>query len=111
MQVQRDKKSAFTPGLDSDFARRLPLRVLLADDNPINQKVGSSVLTKLGYRTEQPVTGGSHKLLAQKPYDVLFLDVQMPEMDGLECAKQICERWTRDRQPHHHRHDRQCPHG
>ncbi|MEK7782052.1 MAG: response regulator, partial [Verrucomicrobiota bacterium] len=37
--------------------------------------------------------------LEQKPYDVLFLDVQMPEMDGLECAKQICQRWTRDRRP------------
>jgi len=100
VQVQRDKKSAYTPGLDSDFARRFPLRVLLADDNPINQKVGVSVLTKLGYQAD--LAGNGHevlKALEQKPYDVLFLDVQMPEMDGLECAKQICQRWTRDRRP------------
>ena len=100
VQVQRDKKSAFTPGLDSDFARRLPLRVLLADDNPINQKVGVSVLTKLGYQTDLTSDGhGVLKALEQKPYDVLFLDVQMPEMDGLECARLICQRWTRDRRP------------
>jgi len=100
VQVQRDKKSAYTPGLDSDFARRLPLRVLLADDNPINQKVGVSVLTKLGYQTDLACDGNEVlKALEQKPYDVLFLDVQMPEMDGLECAKRICQRWTRDRRP------------
>ncbi len=98
--VQRDKKSAFTPGLDSDFARRLPLRVLLADDNPINQKVGVSVLHKLGYHPDLAADGNEViKALEQKTYDMLFLDVQMPELDGLDCAKIICQRWTRDRRP------------
>ena len=100
VQVQRDKKSPFTPGLDSDFARRLPLRVLLADDNPINQKVGLSVLHKLGYRAEIAHNGREViKALEQKPFDILFLDVQMPEMDGLECAQQLTQRWTRDKRP------------
>ena len=100
VSVQRDKKSSFTPGLDSDFARRLPLRVLLADDNPINQKVGLSVLHKLGYRAEVARTGLEViKALEQKPFDLLFLDVQMPEMDGLECAQLLTQRWTRDRRP------------
>ncbi len=100
VQVQREKKSMFTPGLDSDFARRLPLRVLLADDNPINQKVGVSVLHKLGYRADLAVDGNEViRALEQKTYDMLFLDVQMPEMDGLDCAKLICQRWTRDRRP------------
>ncbi len=100
VQVQRDKKSPFTPGLDSDFARRLPLRVLLADDNPINQKVGLSVLHKLGYRADIARNGLEViKALEQKPFDILFLDVQMPEMDGLECAQHLTQRWTRDRRP------------
>ena len=100
VQVQRDKKSSFTPGFDSDFARRLPLRVLLADDNPINQKVGLSVLHKLGYRAEVAQNGLEVvKALEQKPFDILFLDVQMPEMDGLECAQILTQRWTRDRRP------------
>jgi signal transduction histidine kinase/DNA-binding response OmpR family regulator/HPt (histidine-containing phosphotransfer) domain-containing protein len=100
VQVPRDRKSAFTPGLDSDFARRHPLRVLLADDNPINQKVGVSILSKLGYKADLAPNGREVlRTLELKPYDVLFLDVQMPEMDGLECARQICERWNRDRRP------------
>ncbi len=100
VQIQRDKKSPFTPGLDSDFARRLPLRVLLADDNPINQKVGVSVLHKLGYRSDVASNGLEViQALENKTYDVLLLDVQMPEMDGLECTRQICHRWTRDKRP------------
>jgi signal transduction histidine kinase/HPt (histidine-containing phosphotransfer) domain-containing protein len=100
VRVQRDRKSPFTPGLDSDFARRLPLRVLLADDNPINQKVGVSVLNKLGYQADLAHDGHAVlKALEKKSYDVLFLDVQMPELDGLECARLICEKYTRDKRP------------
>ena len=100
VQVARDKKSPFTPSFDSDFARRLPLRILLADDNPINQKVGLSVLHKLGYRAEIAQNGLEViKAIEQKPFDILFLDVQMPEMDGLECARILTQRWTRDRRP------------
>jgi CheY-like chemotaxis protein/HPt (histidine-containing phosphotransfer) domain-containing protein len=100
VQMQREKKSGSAPALDANFARRLPLRVLLADDNPINQKVGLSVLGKLGYRADVANNGNEViQALEQKVYDVLFLDVQMPEMDGLECARQITHRWTRDKRP------------
>ena len=98
--VPRERKLPSAPSLDVNFANRLPLRVLLADDNPINLKVGLSVLHKLGYRAEMANHGGEvMRALEQKVYDVLFLDVQMPEMDGLECARQICQRWTRDKRP------------
>ena len=100
VQVQREKKAPSTPSLDSALSQRMPLRLLLADDNPINQKVGLSVLQKLGYRADVAHNGIEViKALEQKAYDVLFLDVQMPEMDGLECARQICQRWTRDKRP------------
>src|SRR5436190_1233437 len=82
------------------LARRLPLRILLADDNPINQKVGLSVLHKLGYRADVANNGlDVLKALEQKAYDILFLDVQMPEMDGLEAARHICERWSPEKRP------------
>jgi CheY-like chemotaxis protein/HPt (histidine-containing phosphotransfer) domain-containing protein len=100
IQLQREKKAPFAPSFDSDFARRLPLRLLLADDNPINQKVGLSVLHKLGYRADIANNGLEViKALEQKAYDILFLDVQMPEMDGLEAARQICSRWSADKRP------------
>ena len=100
VQLHREKKTAHIPVLDSTLAQRLPLRVLLADNNPINQKVGMSVLQKLGYRANVVQNGIEViKALEQKPYDILFLDVQMPEMDGLECARQISQRWTRDKRP------------
>ena len=100
IQLQREKKAPNTPVLDANFAHRLPLRILLADDNPINQKVGLSVLGKLGYRADVANNGQEViRALEHKIYDVLFLDVQMPELDGLECARLICQRWTRDKRP------------
>jgi len=73
---------------------------LLADDNPINQKVGLSVLGKLGYRADLANNGLEViKALEQKVYDLIFLDVQMPEMDGLEAARVICQRWAPEKRP------------
>jgi CheY-like chemotaxis protein/HPt (histidine-containing phosphotransfer) domain-containing protein len=100
IQIQREKKAPPAPALDADFARRFPLRLLLADDNPINQKVGLSVLNKLGYRADIANNGLEVlQALEQKAYDILFLDVQMPEMDGLEAARQICQRWPAEKRP------------
>jgi CheY-like chemotaxis protein/HPt (histidine-containing phosphotransfer) domain-containing protein len=100
VQVQQEKRAPVTATLDPDLARRLPLRLLLADDNPINQKVGLAILHKLGYRADIANNGLEVlKTLEKKEYDVLFLDVQMPEMDGLEAARQICQRWPTEKRP------------
>ena len=85
---------------DASFASRLPLRILMADDNRVNQKVGSSFLERLGYRAEL-VNNGLEVLQAldRQSYDIVFLDVQMPEMDGYAAARELRRRWTDDDRP------------
>jgi CheY-like chemotaxis protein len=79
--------------LDPGLATRLPLRVLLCDDNTINQKVALRLLQQMGYRADLAANGvEALTALERQPYDLVFMDVMMPEMGGLEATKIIRER-------------------
>ena len=89
-----------TVSVDPDFARRVPLRVLVADDNLVNQKVAVRLLERWGYRPDV-VKNGFEVLdaLRRKNYDLVLLDVQMPEMGGIEAAQHICADYPPGRRP------------
>ncbi|MEP0872062.1 response regulator [Trichocoleus desertorum AS-A10] len=82
------------------LAERLPLRILLAEDHPVNQKLALMFLQQMGYRAEVASNGLEVlEALQRQHYDVVLMDVQMPEMDGLTAARYICEQFPAHSRP------------
>jgi CheY-like chemotaxis protein len=90
--AHQDRRTLVAAPFEAALAERLPLRLLLADDNVVKQKVALMMLKRPGY-TADVVANGVEVLqaLEAKTYDVILLDVQMPEMDGYE-APDACVR-------------------
>ncbi len=88
------------PRLDPEMAARHPLRILLAEDNVVNQKLAIRILQQMGYRADLASNGlEAVESVGRQTYDVVLMDVQMPEMDGLDATREICARWALQERP------------
>jgi len=81
------------------IAESIPLNILVAEDNTINQKLILKVFDMMGYKADIAANGLEVlDALQRQNYDIIFMDIQMPEMDGFEATQKIMERW-KERRP------------
>ena len=86
---------------DTNFSQKYSLKIMIAEDNLGNQKIASKLFQKLGYQVTI-VNHGIEALnsLKQEMYDVIFMDIQMPELDGIETTKAIYQEWGEINRPY-----------
>lgn len=86
--------------IDKNLATKLPMRILLAEDNITNQDLVITLLSKMGYKIDAVENGRKVlEMMERKKYDIILMDIQMPVMNGMEATKVICEKYPESERP------------
>jgi PAS domain S-box-containing protein len=97
-ELSAPSKEASKVIIDSTLAKHYPLQILLAEDHPVNQKLAITLLEKMGYQIDLAENGHAViDALSRKKYDLILMDISMPDMDGYETTKRIIELYGESR--------------
>ncbi len=97
---EKKKDHKASSNLPTDMGQKHPLRILLAEDNRINQKVALKILERIGYTAEVAENGAvALEAIERHVFDVVLMDLQMPEVDGIEATRELCSRWPTEKRP------------
>ena len=96
-KVQNSSKDV---GINTRIAEQHPLKILLVEDNVVNQKIVRHLLQRMGYEADIANNGlEALSALRRQSYNVVLMDVQMPEMDGVTATEHICKEWAKENRP------------
>lgn len=99
-EAEKEQRPKVDVGFDKMLGDRFPLRIMVAEDNMINQTVIEGILEKMGFDIELADNGREAvDKLEEKSFDLIFMDIQMPELDGLSATQEIINRYGNEKRP------------